>query len=290
MALLALRQTDEDRLLWIDAICIDQDNDKEKGHQVGQMRQIYENAEQVLIWLGPSNRGIDSLMDLARRWDYQTSQRPGAHRAQGWIDSWIKLTADETGPYKEELTAVRRNSLQEMLSRAWFRRVWILQEVASAKRATILCGSKAIPSRGFSLLPFLLDLNPEEHIQAVLDILPGYRRKETWWGKKQNLETLLVKFGTSKATDHRDNIYALLGIASDARASNTLRPNYQVSLGRAICHTISFLLFDEAYDPSARPLPEDMDFTTFLRILPKLSDYILGWALQTSAPRHPSFY
>ncbi|KAK3341031.1 heterokaryon incompatibility protein-domain-containing protein [Neurospora tetraspora] len=210
MALLALRQTDEDRLLWIDAICIDQDNDKEKGHQVGQMRQIYENAEQVLIWLGPSNRGIDSLMDLARRWDYQTSQRPGAHRAQGWIDSWIKLTADETGPYKEELTA--------------------------------------------------------------------------------NLETLLVKFGTSKATDHRDNIYALLGIASDARASNTLRPNYQVSLGRAICHTISFLLFDEAYDPSARPLPEDMDFTTFLRILPKLSDYILGWALQTSAPRHPSFY
>ena len=85
----------------------------------------------------------------------------------------------------------------------------------------------------------------------------------------------------SEASDHRDIIYALLGIASDARVSNTLCPNYHVSLGHAICHTISFLLFDETYQPSARPFPENMDFPTFLRILPKLPDYILGWALQT---------
>lgn len=130
-------------------------------------------------------------------------------------------------------------------------------------------------------MPFLLQLEPDSHTQAVLDILPGYRRKETWWGEKQNLETLLPKFGTSEASDHRDSIYALLGIASDARVSNTLCPNYHVSLGHAICHTISFLLFDETYQPSARPFPENMDFPTFLRILPKLPDYILGWALQT---------
>lgn len=279
-ALLALRQPDEDRLLWIDAICIDQDNHREKGHQVGQMRQIYENAEQVVIWLGPSNHEIDLLMNVARQWDYQTRQQREAHHTKGWVDSWMTLTANETGPLKEKLTIGRRNALKELLDRPWFSRVWILQEVASAKRATILCGWKALPSRGFSLLPSLLNLYVAPHTQAVLDILPGYRRQETWWGKKQNLETLLLKFGTSKATDPRDNIYALLGIASDARASNSLCPNYEISLGHAIHNTISFLLFQDTYDPSIHPLPEIGSFPKFLRILPRLHDYILGWALQ----------
>lgn len=279
MALLALRQTDEDRLLWIDAICIDQSNDKEKGHQVGQMRRIYECAQRVVVWLGPSNLEVDFLMNATAQWEYQTRQRPGAQHKQGWIDSWTRFTADETGLYKEEVAARRRNSLKEILDRPWFRRVWILQEVASAKKATVLCGSKAMSSQGFSLLPFLLKLEPDSHIEAVLDILPGFRRKESWWSEQQTLDTLLLKFGTSEASDHRDNIYALLGIASDVRASNTLLPDYEIPLGHAICHTISFLLFGEAYKPSARPLPNDMEFTTFLGILPRLSDYVLGWAL-----------
>ncbi|EGO58312.1 hypothetical protein NEUTE1DRAFT_42181 [Neurospora tetrasperma FGSC 2508] len=280
MSLLALRQTYEDRVLWIDAICIDQSNDKEKGHQVGQMRLIYECAQRVMVWLGPSNLEIDFLMNTTARWDYQARQQPGAQHKQSWIDSWTTFTADETGLYKEEVTARRRSSLEEILDRPWFRRVWILQEVASANKVTILCGSKAMSSQGFGLLPFLLGFEPDPHIEAVLDILPGFRRKESWWGEKQTLETLLLKFGTSEATDHRDNIYALLGIASDVRASSALLPDYEISLGRAICHTISFLLFNEAYDPSARPLPEVVDFATFIRILPNLSDYFLGWALQ----------
>lgn len=281
LALLALRHLDEDRLLWVDAICINQKNDKEKGHQVGQMRLIYECAEQVVVWLGPSNPEIDSLMDLARRWDYQTRQAPGARRTQSWIDSWINITSHETGPLKEILTAERRKALQEMLTRSWFRRVWILQEVASASRATLLCGSKAVSSQCFSLLPTVLELKISSHTQAVLDIFPCYRRKETWWGEKQNLETLLLKFGTSEATDHRDNIYALLGIASDARTSNILRPNYEISLHRTIANTILFLLFQDTYHQNDCRLPEDLNFATFLRTLPKLPDHVLGWALLT---------
>ncbi|KAK3495217.1 heterokaryon incompatibility protein-domain-containing protein [Neurospora hispaniola] len=281
MALLALRQTYEDRVLWIDAICIDQSNDKEKGHQVGQMRLIYQCAQRVVVWLGPSNLDIDFLMNTTAQWDYQTRQRPGAQHKQSWIDSWTAFTADETGLYKEEVTARRCNSLKEILDRPWFRRVWILQEVASANKATILCGSKAMSSQGFGLLPSLLGFEPDPHIEAVLDILPGFRRKESWWDEKQTLETLLLKFGTSEATDHRDNIYALLGIASDARASNTLLPDYTVPLSRAICHTISFLLFDEAYDPSAHKLPENLDFPTFRRIIPTLPDYILCWEMRS---------
>jgi hypothetical protein len=45
------------RRLWADAVCIDQADDPEKGHQVRLMGQIYENAKQVLIWLGPDSTG-----------------------------------------------------------------------------------------------------------------------------------------------------------------------------------------------------------------------------------------
>lgn len=53
-ALQHLRMADEDRILWIDAISIDQESNNERGHQVKQMADIYRKAEGVVIWLGPA--------------------------------------------------------------------------------------------------------------------------------------------------------------------------------------------------------------------------------------------
>ncbi|KAI8225327.1 Heterokaryon incompatibility protein 6, OR allele [Colletotrichum sp. SAR 10_96] len=61
-ALEHLRQK-ENRILWIDAICIDQTNLQERGHQVGQMSDIYRQADQVLVWLGPSTYETKVLME-----------------------------------------------------------------------------------------------------------------------------------------------------------------------------------------------------------------------------------
>ena len=51
-ALLAVRSCSYPRLLWVDAICIDQKNIKERDQQVRIMGDIYSQAKQVLIWLG----------------------------------------------------------------------------------------------------------------------------------------------------------------------------------------------------------------------------------------------
>jgi hypothetical protein len=63
VALQHLRLDDEDRIMWIDAVCINQDNVEERGHHVKQMARIYQLAERVVIWLGPSTTGSDLLMD-----------------------------------------------------------------------------------------------------------------------------------------------------------------------------------------------------------------------------------
>ena len=52
-ALQYLRYKDRPRVLWIDAICVDQNNISERGHQVVRMAKIYPQASRVVLWLGP---------------------------------------------------------------------------------------------------------------------------------------------------------------------------------------------------------------------------------------------
>jgi Heterokaryon incompatibility protein (HET) len=51
-ALVRFRTPEESRHLWADQLCINQADPDERGHQVGFMREIYENATQTLVWLG----------------------------------------------------------------------------------------------------------------------------------------------------------------------------------------------------------------------------------------------
>ena len=63
-ALRRLRYGDRERVLWVDAICIDQENEQERGHQVGLMRKIYGQANEVLIWLGYESQRADEATGL----------------------------------------------------------------------------------------------------------------------------------------------------------------------------------------------------------------------------------
>lgn len=50
--------------MWIDYICIDQSNTEERNHQVDLMGDIYEQADQVVIWLGVGDQYIDAASKL----------------------------------------------------------------------------------------------------------------------------------------------------------------------------------------------------------------------------------
>jgi hypothetical protein len=65
VALRYLRLKDQPRVLWIDAICINQHNIQERNKQVAQMRSIYQSARRVCIWPGEDDtlesRGMDFI-------------------------------------------------------------------------------------------------------------------------------------------------------------------------------------------------------------------------------------
>ena len=273
IALQHLRFKDEDRILWIDAICIDQENHQERGHQVQQMSCIYKEAEQVVIWLGQGTEEADLIMDFIKQLHENNVTIEGDWRrsAQLWMHHQAVIQP-KLGDIKR-----LREGMEFILGRPWFWRIWILQEIANARVATILCGKKSVSARTFAQVPSLIGLPTHPHCQAILDIMPGLSRKESWWSDKRNLHTLLAKFRGSQATDQRDIIYALLGISSDACRSDILLPDYTKSLQQVIRDTTSLLLSPTNQDES---LYKFLDWTLseFLQRLDFLSGAVLGSA------------
>ncbi|KAH6977445.1 ankyrin repeat-containing domain protein [Ilyonectria sp. MPI-CAGE-AT-0026] len=290
-ALQHLRLERRDRVMWIDAICIDQDNSKEQSHQVGQMRTIYSKAEEVIIWLGLGSSDIDLLMDsmnLVHSNALATTQN-WTESSECWQVAWPIARHRLGGIHHTEIDARVGDTLQELLERPWFRRVWVIQEVASARAASIMCGSRTISTRTFAQIPPLLDIKPDAHIQAVLDVMPGYLRKSTWWSHSQDLWTLLEKFQHSEAGDPRDKVYALLGISSDACKNQVFRPNYDRTPEQVVQDTTLFFLFGSPTIPTNNlftadhPLPS-WPIPDVLLMKDELPYNVLRWAINANLP------
>lgn len=181
-------------------------------------------------------------------------------------------------PYDE-----RVRGLQELLRRPWFRRIWILQEVANARIVTVVCGWKSIAARTFAPIPQVLQTTPESYVQAVLDIMPGSQRERSWVADRPELHTLLDKFRECDATQPEDKIFALLGISSDARISDVLRPDHSKTPRQIVIDTVSFLLAPSAWGPSSNYFLS-WSIDTFFENLPCLHVAIVKAAWEFSRP------
>ncbi|KAK8063081.1 hypothetical protein PG997_015178 [Apiospora hydei] len=247
-ALRHLRSRSQDRMLWIDALCIDQANDEEKGQQVGQMRLVYQYADNVLIWLGLGSEDTDSSMEMMTMLDVRVMQRGDRHTRplQVWYEEWFALRA-ECGIHPQYSDRRLAAGLSDLLDRPWFQRVWVLQEVACARVATVVCGVHSVSTRTFAMLPLVWGLEKvDPHVQAVLELMPGPMRRDSSGTESgdddRTLATLLKKFEHSKASVKLDRVYALLGISSDASDPDYFPPIYSLSEEEVVFNTMLFLV------------------------------------------------
>jgi ankyrin repeat protein len=281
LALRSLRYPHQDRLLWIDAICIDQNNDKERGHQVLQMASIYKRAEQVVIWLGPATTETDFVFQHMLQFEKETVKRvckDWKASDERWRVIWQSVQSQRDNDQAKRMSQQQqREGLTDLLTRSWFSRVWIVQEVANARAAKITCGTKSVSARTFALLPFLVGVTPSSQRQAILDVMPGPTRNFSWWTQNQDLFTLLLKFRESDASDPRDKIYALLGISSDRFTTDFLQPDYERSVAEVIQDTVAFLLrFHDGI--VGTPCLPDWTLAEFLQNLEPLGNEVCLWA------------
>lgn len=244
-ALINLRRSYTDRILWIDAICIDQGSKKERSHQVAQMGDIYKQADRVIFFLGRATYNTNAFMDCMSYVEQERSKY--AYRSWARDDKlWMVVQEAIQEKLNKHDIDILPLGLEDLLNRSWFLRVWILQEVANAKNAIVCCGRKEIEASVFSIAPIIFDVSPSAHCQSVIDIMPGPWRKNSWWSKNPSLYTLLSKFGGAQATEPRDLIYALRGVSTD-KESPILTPDYNKSEERLV-HDVVRFLFNTEYD------------------------------------------
>ncbi|KAF5595961.1 heterokaryon incompatibility 6 OR allele [Fusarium pseudocircinatum] len=263
-ALRRLRLPGKPRHIWIDQICIDQGSATERSEQVSIMRHIYSNAEIVNAWLGPADPEV-------------------AASAAGIIstlaNSKPRLYEKDLFPEDQELLNLglpTRDSpawdaLNKMLSVPYFSRVWIIQEVAVASDFALLWGDISISKQELkkfrlaALYYKLSDVDIEKGSPGVLWNPVALLYMGHYKVGDDSLLHLVSSTLSTNATDARDKIFALIGLAGDR--SYGMVPDYSRSeaevFSKFACSVIvaenNLNILDHSYvedpeDPERRPL------------------------------------
>ncbi|KAF1957681.1 HET-domain-containing protein, partial [Byssothecium circinans] len=178
-------RTTKDRVLWVDAICINQMDIEERSLQVQIMQSIYSSAARVLVYVGDGTPETDRAMQAIG------SARPPEHA---------------------------RSEARQLLSRPYFYRLWVVQEVKAAMRTTITCGDYT--TTWDDLLTFADHINKEDG--GLLEWVTG------------NFSSLLTGLRITRyclCSDPRDKVFAISGLLSPTRNEiRLIQVNYAISV------------------------------------------------------------
>ncbi|KAL8712369.1 MAG: hypothetical protein Q9225_006954 [Loekoesia sp. 1 TL-2023] len=224
-ALKYLRSTSTSLTLWIDAICIDQHNIKERNIQVARMADIYTLAAKVLIWLGPEADGSTTALQALRHtssedlanWGSHTSAMASASTYPRCDDYYKRFSFnDETW-----------TSLVRLLNRSWFRRLWIWQEVFLGQRhADVICGHEIVAWQDFRRAIICI------HRRQMPAWIPSLHAavSQAWeiceTTNQQPLPMVLRRTRKAQCSDPRDRIFGILSLTKDLDRLG-IRPDYE---------------------------------------------------------------
>lgn len=226
LALLHLRLLHAPRSLWVDAICIDQSNIPERNSQVKLMRDIYEKAKEVLIWLGKEEDNSTDGFELIKQLEHVAAidTALGVHRnLWEWDNDHRGLPITTEQVWYDTFKIIKR---------PWFYRSWIIQEVAVASKATVICGKSSVDWRTFIrafefVISAGLGLTFAPKAMGNL-LLIDYSRKKFAEGIEQEPLQVLLRNRHSLATDERDHVFAFAGLITQRPivvvADYTLKP------------------------------------------------------------------
>ncbi|KAN0120089.1 HET domain containing protein [Hyaloscypha variabilis] len=221
---LALKHLESGPFYWIDALCINQSDDEERGHQVRLMTEIYRNASAVMVWLGleqgDSKIGMEFLDEVGKPGNYNHT----------WIRDVLK---------NPEYNA-RWSGLRQIVQRSYWTRLWVIQELVvttSPYEVWLLCGSnksrftylqmviQTIAAYVNEIPTFYFKGTPNDTIFQLGELATEVRdislHVKAWQSKtedrkqpKLTLLRLLNRYSQRQCSDPRDKVYALLGVSS----------------------------------------------------------------------------
>ena len=211
--------------IWIDALCINQEDGDERNAQVNLMGLIYRSAETVVVWLGPKNEhsktAVEVISELANdRMEEKCEFFFGNSGHSVDLDNHQALLM--LGVF--DIPNASWNSLAVFYQYNWFYRAWIIQEMVLAKKILIFCGHVQMPwdelyraSAFLMLSSWSVELGRWAGASNPLAVGPV-----AWMRSKSGIDSelhtqvnllwrQLIQVRLTNATDPRDKIFSILG-------------------------------------------------------------------------------
>ncbi|KAF1850143.1 uncharacterized protein K460DRAFT_326720 [Cucurbitaria berberidis CBS 394.84] len=228
-ALMAYSYPDRTRILWADAVCINQADTAEKSQQVAIMSHIYSKAKSVQIWLTLASKAATDAMNFMRS---------------------LSLQAESFGISAEA---------GFLLSRSWFNRVWVVQEVTLAKKLEVSCGHSTMDwtnfARALEVLRGAIRQVPQGEARSKVEgvkpawelvrLRDAFRLIDRHSTRHHHLMTNLVgrQMSNKACTDDRDRVYAMLAMTN---SPYSMSPDY----GRTVAE--AYTEFTRRYSPNTQ--------------------------------------
>ncbi|KAH7220449.1 heterokaryon incompatibility protein-domain-containing protein [Fusarium redolens] len=285
IALRELRRSNVPRLIWADAVCINQEDVKERSQQVVMMGEIFSGAWQVIIWLGEefdrcscgktileaalssASEAFSGICSVVNEWLIQCGQEDlkatysEVSRDGQSVLHHAKIRNDATPDSEYEAC---RFEMMQLFRRRWFSRIWVLQEAVLASHAIIQLGSYQIPWEWVGLAAAITVHKPELSLNDFGEIIPTgamhcyfmYRlsiSQRCFPPLKFSFAHLLQVTRLFESKDPKDKIYGLLGIATTDSIAIKIIPDYRKET-----------TIEKVYEDVARLMLESNSPLTFL--------------------------
>ncbi|KAJ4244781.1 hypothetical protein NW762_014358 [Fusarium torreyae] len=252
-ALRYLRLRRKPRVLWIDALCINQNSNAEKSRQVPLMGDIYESASRVLIWLGPGSHDISGVFQRASyMYPFISSPlyalRSFGPRVGDQVRKWNLLYSLTNWLWHRFVPQSRHDAevMSVISCNEWFSRMWTLQEHLLAKNSVLVAGHTYCSWTAFSSY-WMWSIRAVQSLKGTS--LPASLRIAIWIAFKnaaaarQGQSISSAPFDifsgfvecarTHRSRDPRDKVFAFLPLMRKLEPGITPLPiNYSLSPSR----------------------------------------------------------
>jgi hypothetical protein len=231
-ALSNLRSPNAERLIWADAICVNQHDLHERNHQVSIMDKIYEGAKSVVIFLGEDTDQTEQAFRILRHFTDMNAEK-------------------EELPWSHAQLSDTEKSLQDIFGREWFNRIWTVQEATLARHTTLVCGNHQLSWDGnlqtlrsmvfriqaHAISPYFSILSPQKSSldwSPLLNILETQMRqaaRREGVTLQRSLLDIAYNFRERRCMEPRDKFFAIFSmIENDKGERLRLQPDYTMRL------------------------------------------------------------
>jgi len=204
-ALYHLRSPNLPLRLWIDALCINQDDIPERNQQCFLMGQTYALAHGVIAWLGRERGGSKSAMESIRE-----------------LAGLSDISSADSTIYTADL-AEHLPSIMRLVTRDYWYRAWIVQDVLQARVITIHCGSDNLQWDDLDKFFQFIKQQPDketdgnsQHLNELRETV-AFKFAEDRRNKIRDLCSLLQRYHGSLTSDPRDRVFSLCGMIDEKR-------------------------------------------------------------------------